>query len=56
MYKEYKAFVQKRVEYLVRGDADTPVQTYYTIIVERLPSALRAAPLLHQFFEKLFPG
>jgi hypothetical protein len=37
MYAEYKNFIGKRVQYLVRGDSDTPPQAYYTVMVERLP-------------------
>lgn len=44
MYNEYKNFVEKRVQYLVQGDSDTPVQTYYTILVEKVPISLRSAP------------
>ncbi|KAJ1385444.1 hypothetical protein B484DRAFT_410502 [Ochromonadaceae sp. CCMP2298] len=56
MYVEYNNFIVKRVEYLVRGDQDTPHQTYYTVMVERLPPSLRSGPMLATFFEKLFPG
>ena len=56
MYDEYKHFIKKRVQYLIRGDRDTPPQTYYTIIVEKIPLSLRSAPALEAFFEKLFPG
>lgn len=56
MYTEYENFVKKRVEYLVKGDVDTPPQTYYTIIVERLPASLRSTPALKEFFKRLFPN
>jgi hypothetical protein len=56
MYIEYKNFVGKRVEYLVKGDFDTPDQTYYTVMVEKVPSALRSGPMLAAFFERLYPG
>ena len=56
MYREYKNFVQKRIQYLIKGDPDTPPQTYYTIAVERLPGCLRSERQLVEFFEKLFPG
>lgn len=55
MYSEYKNFVQKRIQYLILGDPDTPIQTYYTVIVEKLPQALRSEAMLRAFFEKLFP-
>lgn len=56
MYNEYKNFVDKRFQYLLNGDPDTPPQTYYTVLVERVPSDLRSEPALRSFFEKLFPG
>lgn len=36
MHKEYKNFVLKRIDYLIQGDLDTPDQTYYTIMVEKV--------------------
>lgn len=56
MYIEYKNFIGKRVQYLVNGDSDTPDQTYYTVMVERVPAALRSGPMLAGFFERLYPG
>lgn len=56
MYFEYKNFIKKRVKYLVDGDRDTHPQTYYTVMIEKLPSALRSKPILTEFFEQLFPG
>jgi hypothetical protein len=53
---EYEKFVDKRVHYLIQGDPDTPPQTYYTVMVEHIPPALRSAPALRDFFNKLFPG
>ena len=56
LYTEYKAFIRKRVDYLVKGDQDTPVQTNYTVMIERVPAALRSGPILAGFFQNLFPG
>ena len=56
MYTEYKNFVLKRIQYLIQGDTDTPTQTYYTIMVEKVPTTLRSAPALENFFEKIFPS
>lgn len=53
---EYKNFMKKRLQYLVQCDSDTPAQTYYTVMVERLPSQLRSVPKLYEFFDRLFPG
>jgi hypothetical protein len=56
MQSEYENFIQKRVHFLINGDPDTPPQTYYTVMLEHIPPALRSAPMLREFFEKLFPG
>lgn len=56
LYTEYKSFIHKRVEYLVHGDQDTPKQTYYTVMIERVPASLRSGPMLAGFFENLYPG
>ncbi len=56
MYFEYKNFIHKRVQYLVDGDLDTQVQTYYTIMIEHIPSSIRSTPILKDFFERLYPG
>ena len=56
MHAEYKNFLEKRVQYLVRGDPATPQQAYYTIMVERIPASLRSVANLTNFFEKLFPN
>ncbi len=56
MFSEYKRFVKKRVNYLISGDQDTPPQTYYTIMLEKIPASLRSEPLLYNFFDNIFPG
>lgn len=56
MYFEYKNFIHKRMQYLVEADLDTQVQTYYTVLVEHIPSSIRSTPILTDFFERLFPG
>lgn len=56
MYYEYKNFIEKRLHYLVHGDRDTPVQTYYTVMVEKIPKIINSGPSLSNFFEQLFPG
>ena len=56
LYQEYQLFVHKRLEYLIRGDPDTPPQTYYTLMVENIPSEYRSVPALQEFFDTLFPG
>jgi hypothetical protein len=56
LYSEYKNFVQRRIDYLINGDLDTPPQTYYTILIEKIPASLRSEPRLRAFFEKLFPN
>ena len=56
LYQEYDLFVHKRLEYLIRGDPDTHPQTYYTLMVENIPSEYRSVPALQEFFDTLFPG
>ena len=56
LYYEYKHFIKKRVEYLVAGDMDTPIQAYYTAMIEKLPKEIRSAPALLEYCEKLFNG
>ena len=69
LFTEYNNFSVRRLEYLVQTnttdpndtsngfvDHDTPVQKYYTIMVERIPSHLRSAEHLYKFFDKLFPN
>lgn len=56
LYHEYRHFNEKRLDYLVHGDPSTPLQTYHTVMVERVPAHLQSGPLLRQFFERLFPG
>lgn len=56
MYFEYKNFIHKRVQYLVEGDPDTPVQTYFTVMIERVPSSMKSTPVLTDFLGNIFPG
>jgi hypothetical protein len=56
MYQEYKNFIEKRVQYLEKGDQDTPPQTYFTVMVEKVPTNLKSSPVMFEFFDKLFPG
>lgn len=58
---EYTNFSLQRMQYFVNpnaseNDPDTPPQTYYTVMVERVPPKLRSAAALKDYFEKLFPG
>lgn len=53
---EFINFVDKRTEYLINGDSDTPIQTYYTVMVNNLPTELQSAPALTVFMDKLFPN
>ena len=56
LYFEYKHFHEKRLLYLLHGDPNTPLQTYYTVMVEHIPPSLQSAPRLQEFFERLFPN
>jgi len=67
---EYNAFCIRRLIYLTQqynqetaveggalsGDPDTPQQTYYTVMVERLPKELRSPQKLRNYFDDIFPG
>ncbi len=55
MYNEYRVFLSKRIQYLLKGDSDTHPQTYYTVMIEKIPVALRNPKVLKSFFSRLFP-
>ena len=54
--KEYKYFYQLRQAYLKNGDDEIRQQSYYTIMVERIPPHLRTDNALTAWFEEMFPG
>jgi hypothetical protein len=56
LHSEYKNFMEKRLRYLMEGDPNTPPQTYYTVMLEHLPSQLRSVESLKAFFETIYPG
>jgi hypothetical protein len=56
MYFEFKNYISKRVSYLEEGDLDTPLQTYYTVMLEKVSSSLRSTQILTDFFDRLFPN
>ncbi len=63
LYAEYNNFSVKRLHYLVQKEADgytvdpdTPPQKSFTVMIERIPSHLRSAKALYEYFNKLFPG
>ena len=54
---EYSNFTLKQtVRRTVQGDSDTPAQTNYTILIEKIPPSLRSAHALRGFLNKIFPG
>lgn len=61
---EYNRFSIRRLQWLVQSDGsesnnrdpDTPVQTAYTVMIERIPGDLRSAEKLREHFERIFPG
>ncbi len=55
MYNEYRVFLTKRIQYLLKGDSDTHPQTYYTVMIEKVPVPLRNPKVLKSFFSRLFP-
>lgn len=56
LYFEYQHFHEKRMAYLINGDAYTPLQTYYTVMVENVPPSLQSSPRLQHFFDRIFPN
>jgi hypothetical protein len=56
LHAEYKNFMDKRITYLLEGDPSTPQQTYYTVMLEHLPSQLKSVESLTTFFDSVFPG
>ena len=56
MYKEYENFFKKRLDFLVRGDDETPRQTAYTIMIENVPPEIRSSTALANFMEDIYPG
>lgn len=38
------------------SDPDTPLQKYYTVMVESIPNHLRSAEAIYNFFDNLFPN
>ena len=53
---EWKHFTARRSEFLLEGDADVPPAAARTVLVERIPRALRSDAALHSCFDHLFPG
>ena len=56
LYYEYQHFHEKRIAYLINGDSYTPLQTYYTVMVENVPPSLQSSPRLQHFFDRIFPN
>ena len=56
MYEEYREFVEKRLMHFENGDADTPNQTHYTVMIENLPKELRSSSSIADFINEIFPG
>jgi len=56
MYNEYRFFLTKRIQYLLKGDSDTHPQTYYTVMIEKVPVPLRNPKVFKSFFSRLFPN
>ena len=56
MLEEWELYVKCKLDYLTKGDPDVPVQSLYTIRVEKLPARLRNDEALSAYFERFFPG
>jgi hypothetical protein len=54
--REYAHVLEWRQDWLGRGEWDTPTQSRFSILVERLPPELRSDTALRSYFERLFPG
>jgi hypothetical protein len=54
---EYRHFLERRVEYFeTGGDPSTPLQTYYTVMLDYIPEGLRSQTALEKFFEDVLPN
>eukprot|EP00592_Proboscia_alata_P024003 CAMPEP_0194448308 /NCGR_PEP_ID=MMETSP0176-20130528/129494_1 /TAXON_ID=216777 /ORGANISM="Proboscia alata, Strain PI-D3" /LENGTH=971 /DNA_ID=CAMNT_0039275269 /DNA_START=42 /DNA_END=2958 /DNA_ORIENTATION=+ len=56
MNEEYKHYVERRMEFLSRGDSDILQEHHYSIMVENIPHQLRSDTALYEYFESLFPS
>ena len=56
IYREHELVLRLRQDWLAYGDVDTPAQARHSVVVERLPRALRSDGALRAYFELLFPG
>jgi hypothetical protein len=54
--EEYKHFIEKRVNFLMKDTIFTHPQQNYSIMVEGIPEHLRSDRALYDFFNKIFPG
>ena len=57
MKDEYIHFLERRMDYFnAGGDKHTPLQTSYTVMLDRIPPPLRSKKNLKTFFEHIMPG
>ena len=54
--EEYKHYVELRMDYLARGDADIIPQHHYSLRIENIPQKLKSEQTLLRYFSRLFPG
>jgi hypothetical protein len=56
MKQEYRHFLELRMEFLGKGEANVHPQHQYSLKVERIPYELRSSRALFDYFNSLFPG
>eukprot|EP00550_Attheya_septentrionalis_P009222 CAMPEP_0198291930 /NCGR_PEP_ID=MMETSP1449-20131203/9268_1 /TAXON_ID=420275 /ORGANISM="Attheya septentrionalis, Strain CCMP2084" /LENGTH=1076 /DNA_ID=CAMNT_0043990617 /DNA_START=67 /DNA_END=3297 /DNA_ORIENTATION=- len=56
MKQEYRHFLELRMEFLGKGEANVHPQHQYSLKVERIPYELRSSTALFDYFNSLFPG
>lgn len=56
LHNEYGNFVKRRIAFLSEEHQDIAAQTYYTVMIEKIPNTLRSGPVLKEFFDSVFPG
>ena len=54
--QEYKHFLDLRQDFLAKGCSHVNPQHHYSLMIENVPTELRSARALEEYFENLFPG
>lgn len=56
IWGEWQHFSPLRYDFFANGDADTPPDYRYAILVENVPPHLRSSSNIRGYFERVFPG